>query len=221
MYFLLNSYTLIMFLTVLSHFIMKIKNFMKYFKEGVLKYFIISMKFLNISKWNIAPCIPSFKPYFVIVLRTQWSMPNNTPRRNFYSAEEEVMFSSDCVRVCLCVCVQNISKSCEQILKAYYLYVRDASVTNSCASVAIASSWWSMQQQQQQQQQQPAVTWQRCFPAREINTRHWNLSTDELRVKLLMYTLSTPIHLHWVYLEYIPASWWWTKTFIRQTSRSV
>jgi len=29
---------------------MKIKNFMKYFKEGVLKYFKIYMKFLNISK---------------------------------------------------------------------------------------------------------------------------------------------------------------------------
>jgi len=29
---------------------MKIKNFLKYFKEGVLKYFKISMKFLNISK---------------------------------------------------------------------------------------------------------------------------------------------------------------------------
>jgi len=29
---------------------MKIKNFMKYFKELVLKYFKISMKFLNISK---------------------------------------------------------------------------------------------------------------------------------------------------------------------------
>jgi len=50
MYFLLTSYTLIMFLEVLSHFIMKIKNFMKYFKEGVLKYFKVSMKFLNISK---------------------------------------------------------------------------------------------------------------------------------------------------------------------------
>jgi len=41
---------------------MKIKNFMKYFKEGVLKYFKISMKFLNISNWNIwalviCPCI--------------------------------------------------------------------------------------------------------------------------------------------------------------------
>jgi len=34
MYFLLPSYTLIMFLTVLSHFIMKIKNLMKYFKNG-------------------------------------------------------------------------------------------------------------------------------------------------------------------------------------------
>jgi len=29
---------------------MKIKKFMKYFKEGVLKCFKISMKFLNISK---------------------------------------------------------------------------------------------------------------------------------------------------------------------------
>jgi len=50
MYFLLTSYTSIMFLKVLTHFIMKIKNFMKHFKEGVLKYFKISMKFLNISK---------------------------------------------------------------------------------------------------------------------------------------------------------------------------
>jgi len=50
MYFLLISYTLIMFLKVLSHFIMKIKNAMKYFKKWVLKYFKISMKFLNISK---------------------------------------------------------------------------------------------------------------------------------------------------------------------------
>jgi len=49
MYFLLTSYILIMFLKVLSHFIMKIKNFMKYFKEGVMKYFKIFMKFLNIS----------------------------------------------------------------------------------------------------------------------------------------------------------------------------
>jgi len=38
-----------MFLKVLSDFIMKIKNFMKYFKEGVLKYFKNLMKFLNIS----------------------------------------------------------------------------------------------------------------------------------------------------------------------------
>jgi len=39
-----------MFLKVLSHFLMKIKNFMKYFKEGVSKYFKIFMKLLNISK---------------------------------------------------------------------------------------------------------------------------------------------------------------------------
>jgi len=58
MYFLLtSSYTLIMFLKILSHFIMKNKNFLKYFKEGVLKYFKISMKFLNISKWTISSCI--------------------------------------------------------------------------------------------------------------------------------------------------------------------
>jgi len=50
MYFLVTSYNLIMFLKVLSHFIMKIKDFMKHFKEGVLKHFKISMKFLNISK---------------------------------------------------------------------------------------------------------------------------------------------------------------------------
>ena len=29
---------------------MEIKNFVKYFKEGALKYFEISMKLLNISK---------------------------------------------------------------------------------------------------------------------------------------------------------------------------
>jgi len=61
MYFVLIPYTLIMFLKVLSHFIMKIKNFMKYFKEGVLKYFKISMKFLNISKSNISSCIPNHR----------------------------------------------------------------------------------------------------------------------------------------------------------------
>ena len=50
MYFLPTLYTLIMFLKVLSHIIIKTENFMKYFKEGVLKYFKISTKFLNISK---------------------------------------------------------------------------------------------------------------------------------------------------------------------------
>jgi len=59
MYFLLTSQTLIMFLKVLSYFIMKIKKFMKYFKGGVLKYFKISMKFLNILKRNISSCIPN------------------------------------------------------------------------------------------------------------------------------------------------------------------
>jgi len=47
-----------MFLKVLSHLILKIKSFMKYFKKGVLKYFKIFMKFLNISnKLNISSCI--------------------------------------------------------------------------------------------------------------------------------------------------------------------
>jgi len=59
MYFVLTSYTLIMFFKVLSHFIMKIKNFIKYFKEKALKCSNISMKFLNISKWNISSCIPN------------------------------------------------------------------------------------------------------------------------------------------------------------------
>ena len=50
---------------------MKIQNCMKYFKEGVSKYFKISIGstkfpigstiFLNISKWNISSCIPSCK----------------------------------------------------------------------------------------------------------------------------------------------------------------
>jgi len=45
MYFLPTSYTLIMFLKVLSHVIMKTENFLKYFKERVLKYFKSSVKF--------------------------------------------------------------------------------------------------------------------------------------------------------------------------------
>jgi len=44
MVFLPTSYTLIMFLKVLSDYVMKVKNFMKYFKKEVLKYFKISMK---------------------------------------------------------------------------------------------------------------------------------------------------------------------------------
>jgi len=42
---------------VLSHLILKIKSFVKYFQKGVLKYFKIFMKFLDISKWNISSCI--------------------------------------------------------------------------------------------------------------------------------------------------------------------
>ena len=57
MYLLLTWYTFIMFLKVLSHLILKIKSFMKYFKKGVLKYLKIFMIFLNISKWNISSCI--------------------------------------------------------------------------------------------------------------------------------------------------------------------
>jgi len=36
-----------MFLKVLSHLILKIKSFMKYFKKGVLKYFKIFIKFFK------------------------------------------------------------------------------------------------------------------------------------------------------------------------------
>ena len=57
MYLLLTWYTLIMFLKVLSHLILKIRSFMKYLKKGVLKYFKMFMKFSNISKWNISSCI--------------------------------------------------------------------------------------------------------------------------------------------------------------------
>jgi len=52
-YFLLTSYTLIMFLSFKSLYNESLKKIMKYFKEVVLKYFKISVKFLNISKWNI------------------------------------------------------------------------------------------------------------------------------------------------------------------------
>ena len=61
MYLLLTWYTFIMFLKVLSHLILKIKSFMKYFKKGVLKYLKIFMIFLNISKWNISSCISSLE----------------------------------------------------------------------------------------------------------------------------------------------------------------
>jgi len=57
MYFLLTLYALIMFKKVLNHSITKIKNFVIYFKKGFLKYFKISMIFLNISKWNISSFI--------------------------------------------------------------------------------------------------------------------------------------------------------------------
>jgi len=50
MYFLTNFIYFNHVLKVLSHFIMKTKNSVKYFKEGVLKYLKISVKFLNISK---------------------------------------------------------------------------------------------------------------------------------------------------------------------------
>jgi len=59
MHFLLTSYALIMFLKGLSHFIGKIKNFMKYFKMGSWNISKFFEKFLNISKWNISSCIPS------------------------------------------------------------------------------------------------------------------------------------------------------------------
>jgi len=75
MYLVLTWYTLIMFLKVLSHLILKIKkSFMKYFKKAVLKYFKIFMKFLNISNWNISPCISSYLLYTVCADRTIGSL---------------------------------------------------------------------------------------------------------------------------------------------------
>jgi len=61
MHFLLTSYTIVMFLKVLSHFIMKTEKFHEIFQRRVLllKYFKIFMKFLNTSKWNISSCIPT------------------------------------------------------------------------------------------------------------------------------------------------------------------
>jgi len=50
-YYLVTLYTLIMFLKVLSHFIMKIKKIMKYFKEVVLQYFKIFQNFHEIFKY--------------------------------------------------------------------------------------------------------------------------------------------------------------------------
>jgi len=48
MYLLLTSYTLIMFLKVLSHLILKIKSFMKYFKKD-LEIFQKFHEIFNIS----------------------------------------------------------------------------------------------------------------------------------------------------------------------------
>jgi len=84
MYFLLTSYTLIMFLKVLSHFVMKIKNFVKYFKEWVLKYSKISINFCDISKWNISSCIPTYSSlyngptvgYVILTLPTIFTVTN-------------------------------------------------------------------------------------------------------------------------------------------------
>jgi len=50
MYLLLTWYTLIMFLKILSHLILTIKSFMKYFKKGVWKYFKIFTIFLKYFK---------------------------------------------------------------------------------------------------------------------------------------------------------------------------
>jgi len=131
MYFLLTSYTLIIFLKVLSHFTMKIENFMKYFKEWVLKYFKISMKFLNISKWNISSRIPSLKEpkgsiitsTVIIMSKVSYVYTTSSLRRScnhsmnlindnsFHSntlAELDIMFCYSGPSVCLflCPCVQ-------------------------------------------------------------------------------------------------------------------
>jgi len=89
MYFLLTSYILITFWKVLNHFIMKIINFMKYFK-WVLKYFKISLKFLYISKWNISSCIPRDKHWRKSHITKTWTIrprPNVTANSRSNSLE--------------------------------------------------------------------------------------------------------------------------------------
>jgi len=60
MYFRLTSYALInnhVFKRLKSVYNENLKKIHEIFQKGVLKYFKISMKFLNISKWNISSCI--------------------------------------------------------------------------------------------------------------------------------------------------------------------
>jgi len=44
-----------MFLQVLRYFIMKIKNFTKYFKEGLLKYFHEIFKYFEVEFFIVHP----------------------------------------------------------------------------------------------------------------------------------------------------------------------
>jgi len=104
MHLLLTWYTLIMFLKILSHLILKIKSFMKYFKKGVLKYLKNFMKFLNISKWNISSCICTYESHATMVssgtlyrLSTQntplWGKAQPQPYSELATALEKLQFS--------------------------------------------------------------------------------------------------------------------------------
>jgi len=76
---------------------------MKYFEEGILKYFKLSMKFLNISKWNISSCIPILDKFNCHV---ELLLP---PKNKGY------VFTTVCLSVYLFVCPLDYSKYYERI----------------------------------------------------------------------------------------------------------
>ena len=64
-YFLLTSYSLIMFLKLLGQFVMKIKNFVKYFKEvrglEIFQNFREICKYFEVKYFIISSCISTYE----------------------------------------------------------------------------------------------------------------------------------------------------------------
>ena len=138
MYLLLTWYTLIKFLKVLCHLILKIKSFMKYFIKGVLKYFKIFMNFLNISKWNISSCISTNNQgpdcYRRLMLQMYWKVkPRST--RNHKQASHPYWFAKP-ARVVEPNLIQLVS------LHAFYWII--ASETNTENTVGSRNTTWSI-----------------------------------------------------------------------------